>query len=45
MQIYNETGYDLLDPRIDTDSIDKIKTLDQLAAVKPMETGNGDLKL
>jgi hypothetical protein len=30
MQIYNGTGYDLLDPSIDMDSVDKLKTLEEL---------------
>lgn len=45
MQIYNGTGYDLLDPSIDPQKVDKIKTLEELEKVKPMDTGNGDLKL
>ena len=45
MQIYNGTGFDLLDPKIDPQDVDKIKALEELEKVKPMEVGNGDLKL
>jgi hypothetical protein len=30
MQIYNGVGYDLLDPKIDPEYLDKIKALDDL---------------
>ena len=45
MQIYNGTGYDLLDPSIDPETVDKLKTLEELSKVKPMEMPNGELKL
>ena len=41
IQIYNGVGYDLLDPTIDPEMVDKIKTLDDLNRVSAMETGTG----
>ena len=45
IQIYNGTGYDLLDPTIDPEVVDKIKTLDDLQRVHAMEGPNGELFL
>lgn len=45
IQIYNGVGYDLLDKNIDPEMVDKIKTLEDLSKVIPMEGPNGELKL
>lgn len=36
MQIYNGSGYDLLDPKLDLYSSDKVKLLEDLEKVKPL---------
>ena len=45
LDIYNRQGYDLFDPKIDPEMVDKIKSLEDLNKVRLMEEPNGELHL